>query len=709
MDELIEKANKEGLISFVGEEKNQLYYKKLGHTVSFLEEKEQVRLKVYLELYFKYHFPLTLISLNYPPTSSKMEDLVVYKEQERCTPYIMVVCRNSQISESEFQQVVTNSCYRALELSDNEMFVIVTNGIKMECWYCAKNRKYQIPDIPSFGKTKVPHYRYVKGGGKNGIVGNDIATIDNASLTSLFKQAHNSLWAGGQLNPSEAFDELDKLIFCKIWDERQERKEGEPYAFQVINEDGLTDEDVNNRRLKENAALFNRVNKLYEEGRKKDPAVFRDSIRLSPEKIRTVVSYLEGVNLSMTDLDSKGHAFETFMDSFFRGNFGQYFTPRNIVSFIVSVLPITNTSKVMDTSCGSGGFLLYALDKVRKQASDIYPDYRKSKQSKEKWYKHWHDFASNNLFGIEISEQISRAAKMNMIIHDDGHTNVVTSDGLVKDTDIQDEYGNLGFEYGTFDFIITNPPFGSRISARESKYLKNYYFGCKLYDWLDGSNCMKFNDVAKIREAQSSEVLFLEQDYKYLKEGGILAAVIPDGILSNSSLLYVRNQLSIWYQVLAIVSLPQYTFASTGAGVKSSILFLKKKTKEEVLRAESIVSGIKESLLKHYGFVNVYKELQRAKNQEIKTVLSESKNDISIDEVNKIKAEINLVYNEKISKLKSKLQDAYKEEYMKKMPNYKVFMALIENVGYDSTGRTSSVNNLKDIEGLLTDFIKKNL
>ena len=709
MDELIEKANKEGLISFVGEEKNQLYYKKLGHTVSFLEEKEQVRLKVYLELYFKYHFPFTQISLIYPPTNSKMEDLVVYKEQERCTPYIMVVCRNSQISESEFQQVVTNSCYRALELSDNEMFVIVTNSIKMECWYCSKNRKYQIPDIPSFGKTKVPHYRYVKGGGKNGILGNDIATIDNASLTSLFKQAHNSLWAGGQLNPSEAFDELDKLIFCKIWDERQEREEGEPYAFQVINEDGLTDEDVNNRRLKENAALFNRVNKLYEEGRKKDPAVFRDSIRLSPEKVRTVVSYLEGVNLSMTDLDSKGHAFETFMDSFFRGNFGQYFTPRNIVSFIVSVLPITNTSKVMDTSCGSGGFLLYALDKVRKQASDIYPDYQKSKQSKEKWYKHWHDFASNNLFGIEISEQISRAAKMNMIIHDDGHTNVVTSDGLVNDTDIQEEYGNLGFEYGTFDFIITNPPFGSRISARESKYLKNYYFGCKLYDWLDGSNCMKFNDVAKIREAQSSEVLFLEQDYKYLKEGGILAAVIPDGILSNSSLLYVRDQLSIWYQVLAIVSLPQYTFASTGAGVKSSILFLKKKTKEEVLRAESIVSGIKESLLKHYGFANVYKELQRAKNQEIKTVLSESKNDISIDEVSKIKAEINLVYNEKISKLKSKLQNAYKEEYMKKMPNYKVFMALIENVGYDSAGRTSSLNNLKDIEETLADFIKKNL
>ena len=167
------------------------------------------------------------------------------------------------------------------------------------------------------------------------------------------------------MNPSEAFDELDKLIFCKVWDERKPRKKGEPYAFQVFAHD--TDE-------KTNTDLLERVRALYEEGRKKDPEVFKDDIRLRASKVRAVVGYLQDINLSDTDLDSKGRAFETFMGSFFRGDFGQYFTPRPIVKFIVDVLPITHESKVLDTSCGSGGFLLHALDKVRCEADSFYPD-----------------------------------------------------------------------------------------------------------------------------------------------------------------------------------------------------------------------------------------------------------------------------------------------------------------------------------------------
>lgn len=151
---------------------------------------------------------------------------------------------------------------------------------------------------------------------------------------------------------------------------------GEPYDFQIITISKKEEKDEHKRRLKENDNLYNRVKALYEEGRKRDAEVFRDNIRLTPEKIRTVVSYLESVNLGETDLDSKGRAFETFMGSFFRGNFGQYFTPREIVKFIVDVLPITHDSKVLDTSCGSGGFLLYALNKVRNEATDYYPNYK---------------------------------------------------------------------------------------------------------------------------------------------------------------------------------------------------------------------------------------------------------------------------------------------------------------------------------------------
>lgn len=102
---------------------------------------------------------------------------------------------------------------------------------------------------------------------------------------------------------------------------------------------------------------------------------------------------MQDINLNETDLDAKGRAFETFMDSFFRGNFGQYFTPRPIVKFATDVLPITNESKVLDTSCGSGGFLLYALNKVRNQADTIYPNYKTDIKQNQKHFRFWHDFA----------------------------------------------------------------------------------------------------------------------------------------------------------------------------------------------------------------------------------------------------------------------------------------------------------------------------
>lgn len=121
------------------------------------------------------------------------------------------------------------------------------------------------------------------------------------------------------------------------------------------------------------------------------------------------------------------------MGSYFRGDFGQYFTPRPIVKFIVDSLPIDNSKRVLDTSCGSGGFLLYALDKVREQATEFYD---KNKEEKDH-FRHWHDFAEKNLFGIEINDQIARTAKMNMIIHDDGHTNIIAADGLLSDEELR--------------------------------------------------------------------------------------------------------------------------------------------------------------------------------------------------------------------------------------------------------------------------------
>jgi type I restriction enzyme M protein len=165
-------------------------------------------------------------------------------------------------------------------------------------------------------------------------------------------------------------------------------------------------------------------------------------------------------------LDAKGLAFQRFMGEFFRGDFGQFFTPDAIVQFIVKAIGIRKNDKVLDTSCGSGGFLLHALKEIRSAAQDISDPVIR--------HTYWHDFAEKQLFGIEINEQISRVSKMNMIIHDDGHTNVITNDGLKNNRSIEIENRNLHFQDGTFDLIMTNPPFGSSIKADEVNYYKEY-------------------------------------------------------------------------------------------------------------------------------------------------------------------------------------------------------------------------------------------
>ena len=286
-------------------------------------------------------------------------------------------------------------------------YLIVTSGLKTQ-YYDVKNfpslerEANRIADIPRSGEVAPKKHKHVKGGVF------DIEKVPEQQLTRIFKQAHDALWAGGKRNPAEAFDELDKLIFCKLWDERTPRKTGEPYDFQVFS--GEPPED-----------LLDRLKNLYSKGKAKDPEVFKEDIRLNAREVQRIVGYLAPVNLTDTDLDSKGRAFETFMGSFFRGGLGQYFTPRTIVQFIVDALPMTHESLVLDPACGSGGFLLHSLDKVRKQADRMAGEGYFAHGSLAH-FDYWHEFAEHNLYGIEISETIARTAKMNMIIHDDGHT-----------------------------------------------------------------------------------------------------------------------------------------------------------------------------------------------------------------------------------------------------------------------------------------------
>ncbi len=578
--EIILNAKQKNLIT-ISEDLSTITYIKQNISRNYNNPEEKIQAEVFCELVLKYNYPVEQVKQYVKVTVGsdvKEADIIVYNDKECKKPYIIVECKKAAISEQEFKQAVRQAYAYAFATAGTVKYIWVTSGIKNEYYAFDKevDSRESVTDIPQYKVKKLASYKFAKNGGTttDGQKLFPLVKVEESELTNRFKQAHQALWGGGELNPSEAFDELDKLIFCKIFDEKKKRGNGQPYDFQIIKVEPKSKDkqDIEKADKETSENLLKRLISLYEEGknigeRKNDTEIFREGIKLNAAKARTVVSYLEGVDLLHTDLDSKGRAFETFMGSFFRGDFGQYFTPRNIVSFIVDSLPINETHRVLDTSCGSGGFLLHALDKVRKAARDFY-DVKDGEQETFECHDQWHDFAEYNLYGIEINEQISRTAKMNMIIHDDGHTNIVTSDGLIAPEDLRIKTNNDGFKENSFDYIITNPPFGSTVKQTEKAYLHQYSLATKEVDWLNP------NSKASDRPSQSTEVLFIEQAEKYLVDGGYLAIVIPDGILTNSSMQYVRDYISDTFRIVAVVSMPQTAFSANGAGVKSSVIML---------------------------------------------------------------------------------------------------------------------------------------
>lgn len=712
MDFITEGIKKE-IISFDEEQKNITYQLKEPKKRRYTDPEEKVQAETFCRLVLEYGYAGKRITINETVTmgSSKKEaDIIVYNDDALEQPHIIVECKKQDVSEAEFKQAVNQAFAYAHALAGTTKYVWVTKGDKNEYYKFDKNtnRKEEEADIPHFGFDETPPFKYVKGkkyiphqfgranepaptyGQRRDIVFDDLETIEESDLIRIFKQSHDALWAGGELNPSQAFDELDKLIFCKIWDEKNTDK-GQPYKFQIYR--NQTPEE-----------LKKRVEDLYNEGKKKDPEVFNKPIDLTPERIQTVVRYLQKINLSETDLDSKGKAFETFLGTYFRGEFGQYFTPRVVVKMMIDTLPMHSDSRVLDTSCGSGGFLLYALDKVREQANQKF-DKNNPKEAVQH-FTHWHDFAEKRLFGIEINESIARVAKMNMIIHDDGHTNVIAFDGLHPIEHIRDTTKNQGFAPNSFDFIVTNPPFGSIIKQSEKSYLQidkstapYYDFALKEVNWIDAA--AKGKHLTSGRENQSTEILFIEQCHKFLREGGYMAVVIPDGILTNSSLQYVRDDIERKFRIVAVVSLPQTTFTHTGAGVKSSVLFLKKHSQATTDSIKNIQDTIKEDVSQEKAVAKKYQAWEAEKRAALKPLLKDKSEAAQAQ-----KDQINELFNEKWNNLYDEIAETYTQRKQKALHNYPIFMAIAEHIGYDATGKAIAQNDLPDISTELKRFIE---
>lgn len=734
---LIEDGLRSNLIRF-NEARTRIYYIPPQKSYSYTDPEELVRAEAYLQLVFNYGYNPKRINLEVTVprrTPSDSADIVVFNDDAHKEPYIVVECKKPESTDAEFTQAIEQGFGNTNSLRAHYLWV--TTGTVSE-YYNVKGfpprerQSNKIADLPKAGRTEVSRAKYYKGGeNEMGDPAFDIQVVSQKTLENIFKQAHDALWSGGKRPPNEAFDELDKLIFCKIWDEKKARPRGTPYDFQVFTKQSA-------------AELQKRINGIYEEGRKRSPEVFTESIRLTPEELQRVVGYLAPINLNQTDLDTKGFAFETFMGSFFRGEFGQYFTPRPVVKFIIDSLPITADSLVLDPACGSGGFLLFTLDKIRRQADEL----RQSgafHNDTEHW-RYWHDFAQHNLFGIEISEMIARTAKMNMILHDDGHTNVIAHDGLenielIRNFALRNKSEDFHrFASDQFDVIPTNPPFGSTIKESEKRYIEDYELGMKGFDWI--FTYLRSVGEPTARATQKSEILYLEQCYNFLKVGGFIGMVVPDGILTNSSLQYVRDWIEDHFRLVAVISLPQTTFTATGAGVKSSVLFLRKYDLATVAVIQETKEQIQSRLFKQPEFGPHIKRLEDEKKRllrkgdaymqqleaELVGHLQALDSQGTLDSASKRSAErttreqikeyqksaayrewvttLTNEWNEKIEAVKEALQEAFTDTLRVELPDYPIFMAIAEEIGYDATGRPTTRNELEEIAPQVLEFIQ---
>ncbi|MEM7716443.1 MAG: N-6 DNA methylase [Cyanobacteria bacterium P01_A01_bin.68] len=545
--------------------KQRIIYKAVDHSERYSDPEEQVRAEFWAELIYRYQYEPNHIGIEITipdRTPSDRADIVIFRDSDRKRPYAVVECKRDGVTDAEFSQAVEQAYGNGTWTKFRADYVMVVAGATRRVLDCTdqygalERDKNIVADLPiKYGKPE--KYKYFQG------TKSDIQSVNKEGLIAAIQKCHQTLWGGGRLSPPAAFGELCKILFVKVRDEKKPRKKGQPYEFQI-------------KTHEESRRLAERIRGLYEDVQQKEPEVFTETIKVDDAVIRTLVSHLEGINLNKTDLDTKGVAFEQFMDGFFKGDFGQYFTPREVIEFSVAMMQPTHEDIVLDPACGSGGFLLHALDAIRREASEYYEP-----ESKEH-FKHWHDFAEKRLFGIDINEEITRVAKMNMILHDDGHTNVIGSDALEPIKNITEH--NRGFKENGFTMVLTNPPFGSIVKQVEKPYLSDYEMSKISFraKKTTKSSPKSGKKAVKARASVKTEILFCERVYNFLKPDGRAAIILPDGILTNSSLQGVRDWLLDKFQLLAVVSLPQTAFAHFGAGVKSSVVFLRKRKAKEV-------------------------------------------------------------------------------------------------------------------------------
>ncbi len=691
-----------------------------------LNSEEKVKQEFIIRLINDYGYSPNQMKQDFQVKKGQIVDVAIWKEINANTeikPSIIITidCKAEYIS---IKKEDIKEKYKLASLVDSDFFIAV-NLKETKIFRIIKDEKIKefenLKDLPK--ANQIINSESIKK------FIDETKAFSREDFTKLLNKCHNIIRNNDKLSPEAAFDEISKILFMKIMYERNPDKEliftwdtfllKERYYKEKI-EPSLKQENPNYNKDFIQFEFDDTKRKF------KDHKLFEDNdiIKIKRNSFELIVKELEVYNLSSTSDDIKGIAFEEFLGRTFRGELGQFFTPRTIVDFMVKVLDPEENEKICDPCCGSGGFLIksfeYVKEKIEKDIINnqkiIEKEFIKKKKIKDKLVENLqkeleitnpksrlHNLSYNCIYGTDANPRMARTAKMNMIMHGDGHGGVHHNDGLLDVNGI--------FE-GRFDVILTNPPFGARVDKsqlitdidlpneeNEKLYIEKYkafdYENSvikKLKDWANKTNKNQEKvgtpilDVFEVGKFSGlTEVLFIERCLNLLKPGGRLGIVLPEGVLNNSNLKKVREFVESKAKILMVTSIPQDVFIASGATIKPSLLFLKKFTEKELEQYNSIVKTENEKQI----------ELFKLESEKIVKIFPE-----------KLNTEQKKELKEKLKQLEAQLESETKQK-IKEHFDYQIPIAEVEKAGISTTGAIIE-NELEPLEEEFTTYRKEN-
>jgi len=540
-----------------------------GQTQRDETPEEYVRQEIAKSLVREYGFPKDHIAVEFTLALGSRKpraDLVIFgpgQPHKQENARLIVECKEQRVKSADKKDGI-GQLHSYMSACPNATHGMWTNGLERLCYRKVTDggeiTYVEIPEIPGFGQdeeeTDRPTFDSLK-------------PASSDALLFAFRRCHNYIAGNQGIQKQGAFWELLKLIFCKIHDERNS-DEVEFYA-------AAKDRASQNGQMR----VRYRLGKLFEAVRQDYPSIFQanEEILLEPRVLTYLVSQLQMYSLLESDIDVKGRAYEEIVGSNLRGDRGEFFTPRNICRMAVEMLDPEEKQVILDPAQGTGGFLITAMnhviDKIRRAEENKWKNAdRAGKAVRERIQK----YAHSHVVGIDFNPELVKAAKMNMVMNNDGAGGLYQANSLLIPMEWPAELRDRNL-IGGVDLLVTNPPFGSKIPVDDPRLLEQFELA---RSWSYDADADTWRMGEGLQKSQPPEILFIERCVQFLRPGnGRMAIVLPDGILGSPGLGYVRQWILQQCRVLASIDLHPDTF-QPHVSVQTSILVLQRKTAEQI-------------------------------------------------------------------------------------------------------------------------------